>query len=186
LLQINSLWTINNLIQEFPELVYLFPLTVCLQCPYIDISKNMSLIKANYIYWNCQVDMMLNFIVAREYYSETLILCSRILRRMWFYFLNDPGQMLTRTMLNFHQFYVSVLYVFPEFGINFKTPDYGNLLGFMFYSSVLRIYYLRQQISFPISSWELLCLIAQCIFSIGWCMAVFIEHVICPCTMWLH
>lgn len=43
------------------------------------------------------------------------------------------------------------LYIFPQFALHFSGPDYGNLLDFMFSSTVLRISYSRKWTSFPVS-----------------------------------
>lgn len=55
--------------------------------------------------------------------------------------LYGPSQVHTRKILNFNW-----LYVFPEFSLHFKGSDYRNIAKFTLCSSVLRIYYLRQQI----------------------------------------
>lgn len=58
-----------------------------------------------------------------------------------------PIQMSVTIMSNFNGFYV-----FPGFALNFSSPGYENVPGFIFCSSIVTISYLRQQTSFPVSS----------------------------------
>jgi hypothetical protein len=67
-------------------------------------------------------------------------------------FAHGPGHMPIIMMLNLTDFAFLQLHIFPKFALYFSSPDYENLPDFTFCSSVLRISYLMQWTSFPVSS----------------------------------
>jgi hypothetical protein len=68
------------------------------------------------------------------------------------HYLYGPGQTPITTMLNFNRFFVSTTLYFPCIFTSFSSPDYENVPNTTFCSSILRMPYLRQWASFPVSS----------------------------------
>jgi hypothetical protein len=120
-------------------------------------------------------------------YSETLILHTQILCFMQFYTIflwSQPSahknSVKFKLILCFHNFMFSSNFYFSFFLSWLQKFTWYCVLYFTSQN------FLSEATDFPVSSWEWLCLIPQCILSIGWCMAAFKEHILCLCTISFH